>query len=189
VAGAAQAGTVAKARTAVEALMEATRRLESDQDATVPELQELRLGALADHDLRVLFVAEPQGAVLLLAAARGELGDKALRLAYDPASGGGEETEESFLSAFFPGEEAERWEGAARLTGRDRTHALEDARIRTGLTVEQVAERMGTTPERVAAIERAVDTVEVGVLAAYVEVLGGRLEVVAGLGSERVGLR
>ena len=185
----ARSGTVAEARTEVEALMDATRRLESDQDATAPELQELRLGAITGRDLRVLFAVEPHGAVLLLAAARGELGDEALRLAYDPASGGGQETEESFLSRFFPGEEAERREGAARLAGRERTQPLEDARTRTGLTVEQVAERMGTTPERVAAVERAADAVEVGVLAAYVEALGGRLEVVADLGTERIGLR
>jgi hypothetical protein len=183
------AASVTDARMSAEALMDATRRLEEDQRLTVPEPQELRLGALTGQDLRILFAVEPHGPVLLLAAARGELGDDALRAAYDRASGGAEETEESFLRAFFPGEEGERRAGAARLAGRDGARALKDARARTGLTVEQVAERMSTTPERVAAIERAVDGVEVGVLAAYVEALGGRLEVVAGLGSGRFTVR
>jgi hypothetical protein len=55
--------------------------------------------------------------------------------------------------------------------------------------VEQVAERMSTTAEAVAAIERdGPAAAEAGALAAYVAALGGRLEIVADLGAERVTL-
>lgn len=59
-----------------------------------------------------------------------------------------------------------------------------------GLSVEQVAEGMGTTADAVAVVERdGPDAVETGTLAAYPAALGGRLEVVAEFGAERLRLR
>lgn len=49
---------------------------------------------------------------------------------------------------------------------------------------------MSVTAERVAAIESAEPgALEIGALAAYLEAIGGRLEIVADLGPERVNLR
>ncbi len=55
------------------------------------------------------------------------------------------------------------------------------------MTQAQVAERMEVRQERVSAIERAEPgATEVRTLAAYVRALGGRLEIVAHVGSERI---
>src|ERR1700727_2454282 len=63
----------------------------------------------------------------------------------------------------------------------------EDAGEATGA---QVARRMGAAPERIAAIERAEPgATEVRTLAAYVEAMGGQLDVTANFGGERVVLR
>ena len=95
-------------------------------------------------------------------------------------------SKESFLDAFFPGRAEEMESGAARLVARNRMHPLSQVRRRSGLTETQLAERMQVAPETVAAIERAEPgATEVGTLAAYVEALGGRLDVVADLGGER----
>ena len=68
--------------------------------------------------------------------------------------------------------------------------ALAELRARLGLTETEVAGRMGVWPQRVAAIERAEPgATEVRTLAGYVEALGGRLEIIADAGGERVVLR
>jgi DNA-binding XRE family transcriptional regulator len=94
---------------------------------------------------------------------------------------------ESFLDEFFPGEQTEVEIGAAALVARNRAHTLAEARQRMRMTQAQVAERMEVRQERVSAIERAVPgATEVRTLAAYVRALGGTLEVVAHVGSERI---
>ncbi|WP_250292190.1 helix-turn-helix domain-containing protein [Frankia sp. CiP1_Cm_nod1] len=56
-----------------------------------------------------------------------------------------------------------------------------------GLTQADVADRMHVRQERVFAIERAtVDASEPRTLAAYVRALGGRLEITADFGGERL---
>jgi len=65
-----------------------------------------------------------------------------------------------------------------------------EVRERMGLTKAQVAHRMNVRQERVSAIERAEPgATEVRALAAYVRALGGRLEIVADIGDERIMLR
>jgi hypothetical protein len=97
---------------------------------------------------------------------------------------------ESFLDEFFPGEETEVEIGAAALVARHRAHTLAQARQRMRLTQAQVAARMNVRQERVSAIERAEPgATEVRTLAAYVQALGGRLEIVAEIAGERVVLR
>ncbi len=97
---------------------------------------------------------------------------------------------ESFLDEFFPGEETELEIGAAALVARHRAHTLAQARQRMRLTQAQVAARMNVRQERVSAIERAEPgATEVRTLAAYVQALGGRLEIVAEINGERVVLR
>ena len=97
---------------------------------------------------------------------------------------------ESFLDEFFPGEGTEVEIGAAALIARHRARTLAQARQLTGLTQAQVAARMRVRQERVSAIERAdPGATEIRTLAAYVAALGGRLEIVADIGGERIMLR
>jgi DNA-binding XRE family transcriptional regulator len=96
----------------------------------------------------------------------------------------------SFLDEFFPGSADEVEAGAAALVARNRARTLAQQRTRLGLTQAQVAQRMGVRQERVSAIERAEPgATEVRTLAGYVEALGGRLEITADFGDERVLLR
>jgi phage shock protein A/DNA-binding XRE family transcriptional regulator len=97
---------------------------------------------------------------------------------------------ESFLDEFFPGAETEVEIGAGTLVARNRAHTLAEARQRMKLTQAQVAEHMNVRQERVSAIERAEPgATEVRTLAAYVRALGGRLEIIADIGGERITLR
>jgi DNA-binding XRE family transcriptional regulator len=171
---------------------------------------ELRPGAPGSMPVGLLFVVEPPDTavlvawveepgglpgryqdVLRLAAARLALAPSgsppaaaaapAAFLSYDA---------ESFLDEFFPGEETEVEIGAAALTARHRARTLAQARQLTGLTQAQVAARMRVRQERVSAIERAdPGATEIRTLAAYVAALGGRLEIVADIGGERIMLR
>jgi transcriptional regulator with XRE-family HTH domain len=60
-------------------------------------------------------------------------------------------------------------------------------RKRLGLAQADVAERMHMRQERVSAIERAaVDASELRTLAAYINALGGRMEIIADFGGERL---
>src|ERR1700685_1067259 len=97
---------------------------------------------------------------------------------------------ESLLDEFFPGEGTEVEVGAGVLVARDRAHTLAEARQRMRLTQAQVAARMKGRPERASAIERAdAGAIEGRPLAAYGGALGGRLEIVADVGGERIVLR
>jgi len=96
---------------------------------------------------------------------------------------------ESFLSEFYPDadDRAEVEVGAQALINVNRAHRLAEMRKRLGLTQAEVAQRMNVRQERVSAIERAkVDTSELRTLAAYITALGGRLEIVADFGGERL---
>jgi hypothetical protein len=171
-----------------------------------PGLLELRPGAPDHTEVRILFAAEPPGTALLIAVLEGSdavreqyreavavasdllervragLDHETAACAFDDAA--------SFLDEFFPGEAGEVEIGAAALTARIRATTLAEQRLRLALTQAQVADRMNVRPERVAAIERAEPgATEVRTLAAYVAALGGRLEIVADFGGERVVLR
>jgi DNA-binding XRE family transcriptional regulator len=96
---------------------------------------------------------------------------------------------EGFLSEFFPDadDRAEVQAGAQALVNVNRAQRLAEMRKRLGLTQADVAERMNVRQERVSAIERAkVDTSELRTLAAYIKALGGRMEIVADFGGERL---
>jgi len=96
---------------------------------------------------------------------------------------------EGFLSEFFPdvADRAEVEAGAQALVNINRAHRLAEMRKRLGLTQAEVAARMNVRQERVSAIERAkVDTSELRTLAAYIRALGGRMEIVADFGGERL---
>ena len=96
---------------------------------------------------------------------------------------------EGFLSEFSPDadDRAEVEIGAQTLINISRAHRLAEMRKRLGLTQAEVAERMNVRQERVSAIERAkVDASELRTLAAYITALGGRMEIVADFGGERL---
>ena len=173
-------------------------------------LMELRPGAPDRQRIGLLFAVEPQDTAVLLAwvedpgrspdeyqevirlaasrlamARSGTAPDAAAHpgvfIAYDA---------NSFLDEFFPGEETEVEIGAAAVAARHRAYTLAQARQRMRLTQTQVAARMNVRQERVSAIERAAPgATEIRTLAAYVRALGGRLEVIADIGGERVVLR
>ena len=184
----------------------------ADQDAVVapPGLMELRPGAPGSLPAGLLFVVEPPGTAVLVAWVEepGGLPDRyqdvlglaAARLAQarsgsPPAAAAAPAAflsyhAESFLDEFFPGEGTEVEIGAAALIARHRARTLAQARQLTGLTQAQVAARMRIRQERVSAIERAdPGATEIRTLAAYVAALGGRLEIVADIGGERIMLR
>jgi Helix-turn-helix domain len=176
-------------------------------EATAEGLLELRPGASGDDDeIRIIFAVEPAGTALLIAVLEGrdavrERGREAIAASAELLHGAraGQAPEaaayafddvRSFLGEFFPGRADEVEAGAAALVARGRARTLAEQRMRLGLTQAQVAERMGVRQERVSAIERAEPgSTEVRTLASYVEALGGRLEVIADLGDERIQLR
>jgi Helix-turn-helix domain len=184
----------------------------ADEDAVVapPGLMELRPGAPGRMPAGLLFVVEPPDTAVLAAWVqepgglpgryRDVLGLAAARLALarsgsppaDPAAPAAflSYDAESFLDEFFPGEGTEAEIGAAALIARHRARTLAQARQLTGLTQAQLAGRMRVRQERVSAIERAdPGATEIRTLAAYVTALGGRLEIVADIGGERIMLR
>ncbi|MEH0635943.1 helix-turn-helix transcriptional regulator [Streptomyces bottropensis] len=77
--------------------------------------------------------------------------------------------------------------GARRMVAEARAHRLAEMRRQLGLTQREVADRMHVRQERVSAIERGrTESAEVGTVAAYVEALGGELEIVANFNGTRV---
>jgi Helix-turn-helix domain len=182
---------------------------ELGQDAAAEGLMELRPGAPADSGIRILFAVEPPGTALLIAVLDGRdavrdhyreavlLASGVLREArtgpLDQAAEPGARTfadAPSFLEEFFPGRVDEFSVGAAALVAANRARTLAEQRIRLGLTQAQVAARMGVRQERVSAIERAEPgATEIRTLAGYVEALGGRLDIIADFGAERILLR
>ncbi|HEX4656002.1 MAG TPA: PspA/IM30 family protein [Streptosporangiaceae bacterium] len=169
-------------------------------------LMELRPGAPGDSDIRILFAVEPAGTALLIAVLEGheavrEQREEAVELSAEmlhrvregqapEAAAHAFDDAQSFLDEFFPGSADEVGVGAAALMARNRGRTLAQQRARLGLSQEEVAQRMGMRRERVAAIERAEPgATEVRTLARYVQALGGRLEIIADFGEERVVLR
>ncbi len=173
-----------------------------------PGVMELRPGAPGNVRAGLLFVVEPQDTAVLVAWVKDAGGSPhdyqevipiaAARLAVAQSARPPEAAPagfisydaESFLDEFFPGEETEVEIGAGALVARNRAHTLAEARQRMRLTQAQVAQRMNVRQERVSAIERAEPgATEVRTLAAYVRALGGRLEIIADIGNERIMLR
>jgi predicted XRE-type DNA-binding protein len=75
----------------------------------------------------------------------------------------------------------------ARIRAVQRAYRLAELRQQEGWTQADVAEQMGVSQARVSAVERGdVTSTETGTLAAYVEALGGHLELVADFGEQRL---
>src|ERR1700685_1725936 len=98
-------------------------------------------------------------------------------------------TRDEFLAEFYPdpADKAAIAAGIEQLRAEQRAFRLAEMRRRLGITQAQVAARMGITQGRVSAIEHAKPgTTELRTLAAYVEALGGRLEIIADFGDQRL---
>jgi len=96
---------------------------------------------------------------------------------------------DEFLGEFFPdpGDRIEITAGMERLRAEQRAFRLAEMRRRLGFSQKQVAARMGVTQGRVSAIENArPGATELRTIAAYVEALGGRLEIIADFGDQRL---
>jgi phage shock protein A len=193
---------------AVTRLRDATAQIEQELGRQpLPEgLLELRPGAPGDSEIRLIFALEPPGTALLIAVLEGRAAARdqyreAVLLSADvllearagqahEASAHGYDHPQSLVEEFYPGQAAEVDAGASALLARNRARTLAEERTRLGLTQTEVAQRMGLRPEQVAAIERAEPgTTDVRTLVAYVEALGGRLELTAEFGGDRVVLR
>jgi hypothetical protein len=94
-------------------------------------------------------------------------------------------TRDEFLAEFYPdlADKAAIAAGMEQLRAGQRAFRLAEMRRRLGVTQAEVAARMGS----VSAIEHAEPgTTELRTLAAYVEALGGRLEIIADFGDQRL---
>src|SRR6266571_910675 len=189
-------------------LRDVTAEIERELGHQAPagDLLDLRAGAPGDSGIRILFAVEPPGTALLVAVLEGQ---DAVRDDYPEAvwlsaevlqrvrAGQAPEAvahafagTRSFLEEFFPGQTDEVMRSAAALIAANRPRPLAEQRTRLGLTQAQVARRMGVRQERVSAIERAEPGgTEIRTLASYVEALGGRLDIVADFGRDRIVLR
>ena len=193
---------------AVARLRDATAQIERELGRQpLPEgLLELRPGAPGDGEIRLIFAVEPAGTALLIAVLEGREAARdqyreAVMLSADlllearagqapEASARGYDDTRSLVEEFYPGQAAEVDAGASALVARNRARTLAEERTRLGLTQTEVAERMRVPLEQLAAIERAdPGTTDVRTLVSYVEALGGRLEITAEFGGDRVVLR
>jgi DNA-binding XRE family transcriptional regulator len=98
-------------------------------------------------------------------------------------------TRDDFLAEFHPDPagKAAIAAGMEQLRAEQRAFPLAEMRRRLGVTQAQVADRMGITQGRVSAIEHAKPgTTELRTPAAYVEALGGRPEIIADFGDQRL---
>ena len=98
-------------------------------------------------------------------------------------------TREEFLAEFYPepADKAAIASGMEQLRAEQRAYRFAEMRRRLGITQADVADRMGVTQGRVSAIEHAKPGAsELRTLAAYVEALGGRLEIIADFGDQRL---
>lgn len=74
-----------------------------------------------------------------------------------------------------------------RMLAEVRAHRLAEARKRRHMTQRSIANAMGITQSRVSAIERGgLSRSELSTLEAYVVALGGKLEIVADFGDEKI---
>jgi hypothetical protein len=183
-------------------------------EAWSERLMELRPAALAapgsarrptGSDVRILFAIEPPGTALLLSVVEGrdavaEHREEAVRVSAgvlrgvragdDPeASACGYDDEASFLAEFYPQTAEDVAAGAQAMLARNQRGTLAEQRKRLGVSAADLAERMGIRPERMSAIESGdPGALDISTLAAYVEALGGHLDVTAEIAGQRVAI-
>ncbi|MFJ1539206.1 helix-turn-helix domain-containing protein [Micromonospora chalcea] len=78
-------------------------------------------------------------------------------------------------------------EHAARMRGEIRAARLAEVRQRHEMSQTQVAELMGVSQARVSAIEKGeLPATEIGTIAKYIAAIGGKLQIVADFGDEKL---
>jgi DNA-binding XRE family transcriptional regulator len=96
---------------------------------------------------------------------------------------------DDFVDVFFPDQEHELLREVTALATASQPQGLADVRELLELTQEQMALRLGVDPARVREIESDEPAAtDLPTLAAYVEALGGRLDLSVDLGTERIQL-
>jgi predicted XRE-type DNA-binding protein len=74
-----------------------------------------------------------------------------------------------------------------RILAGQRAYRLAEIRRNRGLTQTAVADEMHVSQRRVSAVEHGqLDRTELGTVVAYVQALGGRVEIIADFGDERI---
>ncbi|GAB3141707.1 XRE family transcriptional regulator [Micromonospora sonneratiae] len=74
-----------------------------------------------------------------------------------------------------------------RMLSEVRAARLAEVRKRHNLSQTEVAERMGVSQSRVSAIEKGeLPAAEVGTISKYIAALGGKLEIIADFGDEKL---
>ncbi|MGH3304622.1 MAG: helix-turn-helix domain-containing protein [Streptosporangiaceae bacterium] len=75
----------------------------------------------------------------------------------------------------------------SRMRAEMRAHRLAEIRRARGLTQTDVAGQMRVSQRRVSAVEHGdIERAQLGTVVSYVEALGGRVEIVADFGDERL---
>jgi DNA-binding XRE family transcriptional regulator len=76
---------------------------------------------------------------------------------------------------------------SSKMLAEERAHRLAEARKRRHVTQRHLAQTMGVSQSRISAIERGnLSSAELSTLASYVAALGGKLEIVADFGDEKL---
>jgi hypothetical protein len=170
--------------------------------STIRDLLECRPAPSKTSEVRLLFVFDPHGqAVILTAGANAgswfgwyreaiTMAERRYAGLLDPGEGGTNvvrwaEAREVHLAAI--GQERVR-RGRDEALARVCAYRLADLRRRRGLTQRDVAGAMGVTFAQVSRIEEG-DLAHLDLLNRYVVALGGRLELVACVGDERLRMR
>lgn len=84
-------------------------------------------------------------------------------------------------------DEARVVEHQERMRAEQRAHKLAEIRRKQGLTQTDMAEAMCVSQRRVSAVERGdLSRTNLGTVATYIAALGGRIEIVASFGDERI---
>lgn len=86
-----------------------------------------------------------------------------------------------------PPNEARVAKHVARMKAEQQAHKLREIRVEQGVTQKELAERMELTQPTISALEAGdLERSGLATLRAYVEALGGSIEVTANFGSQRV---
>jgi hypothetical protein len=188
------ADDLGKIRAIVDTTLRRIAEMERSLGAgTSDNTNELRLEAA---DLRLLFATTADDTITFLVAGMAqetwsEWYSEALPLARAELQLQAEDfttyDEPTFLSEYFPGHEAEVRTAAHQLVQRSLAQRLAELREQANRNIDEVAERMRTTPQQVTAMEqKGPRAATVADLIEYVEALGGRLEVTAVFGTDRI---
>jgi Helix-turn-helix domain len=177
-------------RAIVDTTLRRIAEMERSLGAGTDNTNELRLEAA---DLRLLFATTADDTITFLVAGTTQEGwySEALPLARAELQLENDEfityDEPTFLSEYFPGHEAEIRTAAHQLVQRSLAQRLAQLREQANRTIDQVAEQMRTSPQEVTAMEqKGPRAATLGDLIEYVEALGGRLEVTAVFGTDRI---